>query len=369
MANLKKITLKSPRWCLPRLHEEARRWLQRAKAKKRAVGEGSTWWDFLFYFEKNAPAQLEAFAKGAYPFSPMEAYAFSGEKIILWAYPDRLVLSLLLAIIRPCFPHIFSKTCLHLKGPAGVKTVLGQVQRALDTQSFRYIIRADVKSYYASVDRKILAQQAEQAFNDPRLLHYLKSAIGIAVNDGGNIINANKGIPIRSSLSPFFGALYLSPLDRAFEKREGVFYLRFMDDILVLAKTKRQFLSAKRRLQNMLGLLKLKLSRGKTRMGLVKKGFHFLGIEFCLAQTKQEEFQVAASIHKRSCYRALERVRVTKADAGSPEHVQRYLLRWATWWRRALCQLKLKDIILAWVAFARAAGAALAWLGSGLLLD
>ena len=33
---------------------------------------------------------------------------------------------------------------------------------------------------------------------------------------------------MRSSLSPFFGALYLKPLDEAFSNRDNVFYVRYM---------------------------------------------------------------------------------------------------------------------------------------------
>jgi RNA-directed DNA polymerase len=360
---------KKPRWQLSRLGNQAEQWLQRIKKSKPPVSEQSPWWDFLFYFKNKITGWLSDFVQGVYQFSPMQTYTFSNEKIIMWSYRDRLMLSLLLTIIKPLFPHIISKNCLHLKGPAGVKTALGQIQKALDTQDFRYIIRADVSSYYASINHQILIQQVEQKFDDPRLLHYLKNIITIATHDKGNILTTTTGIPIRSSLSPFFGALYLSPIDSVFEKREGIYYIRFMDDIIVLAKTKRQFLSAKKRLRDSLRSLKLKLSRSKTRMGLIKNNFHFLGVQFCLTQIKQKEFQVMASIHKRSCYRALTRVCVMREDAGSPDNAQRYLHRWATWWSRALCQLKIKDVVLAWIAFVRVPEPTLAWLGSGLLLS
>jgi hypothetical protein len=58
--------------------------------------------------------------------------------------------------------------------------------------------------------------------------------ITIGINCRGEIILPKKGIPLRSSLSPFFGALDLSRLDRIFGNCRGVFYRRFMDDIIVL---------------------------------------------------------------------------------------------------------------------------------------
>ncbi len=149
----------------------------------------------------------------------------------MWSYSDRLMLFLLLKIIRPLFVHIISKNCFHLKGPgAGVKTALGQVRKALTTNAFRYVIRIDIASYYASIDRTILQAQITSQFNDLRLCRYLHDIITIGIEKNGVISVPNKGIPVRSSLSPFFGALYLSPLDKAFEFRHGVFYARFMDD-------------------------------------------------------------------------------------------------------------------------------------------
>jgi hypothetical protein len=79
------------------------------------------------------------------------------------------------------------------------------------------------------------------------------------------IFAAKKGIPLRSSLSPFFGALYLFALDKAFEHQRGVFYLRYMDDWVILTKTKRQYQRAKKKMFEVLKALKLKISPTKRR--------------------------------------------------------------------------------------------------------
>jgi hypothetical protein len=54
------------------------------------------------------------------------------------------------------------------------------------------------------------------------------------------MILSKHGIPIHSSLSPFFSALYLTNLDRALESRRKIFYRRYMDDIIILVENKRQ---------------------------------------------------------------------------------------------------------------------------------
>ncbi|MBS0351888.1 MAG: hypothetical protein JSR33_12055 [Proteobacteria bacterium] len=59
--------------------------------------------------------------------------------------------------------------------------------------------------------------------------HYLNAIITAPIDDGGRLLTPTTGIPRRSPISPFLAALYLTPLDQAFDPHPGVFYLRFMD--------------------------------------------------------------------------------------------------------------------------------------------
>ena len=103
-----------------------------------------------------------------------------------------------------------------------------------------------------------------------------------------------------------------------------------MDDIIILAQTKNQFVAARKKLFRILRELKLKLSTAKTRMGKFHEGFHFLGVQFDVPQSLQTQTQEAAvKIHSRSCRRALERIRAMKEDAVYSAEIQRYLRRWA----------------------------------------
>lgn len=96
--------------------------------------------------------------------------------------------------------------------------------------------------------------------------------------------NADSGIALRGPLSQFFSALYLKPLDDAFDAMDVV-YLRFQDDVIILAKTKRQLERCKRRLMSILQERHLQLSRKKTRIGAINSGFHFLGIQYLETQS------------------------------------------------------------------------------------
>jgi hypothetical protein len=107
-----------------------------------------------------------------------------------------------------------------------------------------------------------------------------------------------------------------------------------MDDIIILIETKRQYIKARRRLFAVLRKLRLSISPHKTRMGTLKKGFHFLGVNFEVSQNPQRETQdVAVNVHPRTSRRALDKVVAMKNNAVHPTHIQRYLVHWASWWQ------------------------------------
>jgi len=323
------------RWNYTGLEEVADSWVTKMRALNSQYSYKSSWWSYVFSLSNKIQLTIESFINGTYNFGPMLTFRLSGKIITSWEYSDRLILKFLHKIIQPVFNKIILSNCFHLKGPSGIKDTVNFVNQALESESYRYCIRADIKSYYASIDHEILVKQLRQHFDDPRIRKYLEDIVTIAIDDAGKVSLPKIGIPKGSSLSPLFGALYLSELDRAFDNNTGISYCRFMDDIVILAKTKRQYLRAKRRFQQILINLKLKLSRSKTRMGEITKGFHFLGINFAVSRnTANNKIHVMTSLHSRTCRRALDKINAMEEGAVNPVKVLRYLSRWAAWWAR-----------------------------------
>ena len=68
------------------------------------------------------------------------------------------------------------------------------------------------------------------------------------------------------------GAFFLERLDERMA-RSGLFYLRFMDDISVLAPTRWRFRKAVRLVNQVLGPLSLSKHPDKTFIGRIERGF------------------------------------------------------------------------------------------------
>jgi hypothetical protein len=109
-----------------------------------------------------------------------------------------------------------------------VKDNLGQHQ---------FVFRTDVKGYYASINHHFLMEIVGRYVKDEYVLALLWGYLRRYVSDGGKFIDVTQGISLGCPLSPLMGALFLKPLDDRMAEL-GCFYVRFMDDWVVLAPTR-----------------------------------------------------------------------------------------------------------------------------------
>ena len=143
----------------------------------------------------------------------------------------------------------------------------------------QYFIRADIKSFYKSIQHHKLIEDIQIHYDDPNVQAMLTEIIINPIETPRGYKNPDYGIALRGPLSQFFSGIFLKPLDDAFDSM-GVTYIRYQDDILILCPTKRSLNRCKRRMMDVLQERRLNLSRKKTCIGSIEKGFHFLGIHY-----------------------------------------------------------------------------------------
>ena len=126
------------------------------------------------------------------------------------------------------------------------------------------------------------------------------------------------------------GAFFLNQLDDELEKT-GLFYVRFMDDILILTPTRWKCRRAVKQLNAGFNLIRLEKHPDKTFIGRIEKGFDFLGYHFC-----REGLSVAEDTVERFIEKA---TRLYEQEQGKPEGLPLlglYVQRWARWVRGGL---------------------------------
>ena len=221
---------------------------------------------------------------GSYTPRHLKRHYFPDEMVDQLHLSDRIFQNILLKQLKPTFSHVMNPNCYHLHGPSGVRLATQRIRQVLREQNPKYIIRADIKSFYKSIPHYQLVQDIKQHYDDEKVQAMLEQIIINPIETPRGYKNADHGIALRGPLSQFFSGIYLKPLDDAFLTMD-VTYLRYQDDILILCKTNRQLNRCKQRMMQVLRERRLSLSSKKTRIGRIEAGFHFLGIHYPGTQT------------------------------------------------------------------------------------
>lgn len=227
-------------------------------------------WGILKY---NLLSQLN---DGSYMFSPLQRFEFPDEIISCWSSTDMLALKVITKALYQFMKGHLSPACVHVKGHGGLKKAVQQTHAALP--DYTCFFRSDITQYYESIDFENLMAVIDRYVKHPVLTQLIVKALKRTETFGGNFYHYDqKGIPKRSPLSPLLSAIALLPLDQAMENINGIFYIRFADDWIVLTKSKTMLRKVIKKTHTILNTLKLQMHPTKTYMGRIDKGFNFLG--------------------------------------------------------------------------------------------
>lgn len=177
--------------------------------------------------------------------------------------------------LEPIFLNKFIKqTCASIPN-RGIHRAWGYMQKYLrDEEGTKYCLKMDVKKFYDSVDQKILKQMLAKTFKDEKLLRLLFKIIDSYPKD--------KGIPIGSYLSQYFGNFYLHTLDHYIKEHlHCKYYIRYMDDMVILSDDKEEIRFILNQIQNYLAYyLRLELKGNYQIFPTRVRGVDFVGYRF-----------------------------------------------------------------------------------------
>jgi len=170
--------------------------------------------------------------------------------------------------------RIKANKAYHLVGRGGTKAALRMLIRHLPHANF--VARFDIKHYYQSMNHhviKSLLQPLNISADDALVMdQFLQHAAR----------HTQRGIPAGNAVAPILGALMLAPLDQLMHRlkrsQKIISYVRYMDDIVILTKTRWQLRRAIKKMYAMLEKCDLTVHQDQKRsIGRTRKGFDFLG--------------------------------------------------------------------------------------------
>lgn len=141
--------------------------------------------------------------------------------------------------------------------------------RERTTNAKTYCLKCDISKYFENIDHRLLFSFIAKKIKDERVLWLIKQIIE----------SDSPGVPIGNLTSQLFANIYLNELDQFVKHRLCCrYYLRYMDDFLILDFNKKKLHQIKEIIQNFLqDKLKLELHPKKANVFPINKGIDFLG--------------------------------------------------------------------------------------------
>lgn len=190
-------------------------------------------------------------------------------KISALPFRDRIVHHAVCSVIEPIFEGCFIYDSYACRTGKGTHAGANRIQKFIrDTSSDYYALKCDVSKYFPSVDHEILKQIIREKIADKKLLQLLD----------GIIDSAEKGIPIGNLTSQLFANIYLNELDKYVKDKLKIkYYIRYMDDFVILHESKQCMHEAKEKIRLFLASMRLTLHPKKANVFPITLGIDFLG--------------------------------------------------------------------------------------------
>ena len=226
-------------------------------------------------------------------------------------FKDRVVHHAFCEIVESGFDRSFIYDSYACRFDKGTHTAFRRVEHFL--RSIRsefagcipYCLKCDISKYFKNVNQDILLDILSKKIGDEEVFDLARKIVR----------SFRDGIPIGNLTSQLFANIYLNELDH-FVKRElkERYYIRYMDDFLILGTDKRHLAVQKERIREFLReRLKLELHPRKCEIFPIDKGLDFLGYVLINAKRRLRKSTVKRFIKReKRCTKILKMGKMTE---------------------------------------------------------
>jgi RNA-directed DNA polymerase len=185
---------------------------------------------------------------------------------------------------------------------------------AIQRKKVNYVLDADIRSFFDTLDHEWLVKFIEHRIADPRVIRHVKKWLNAGVLEQGRLVEQEEGVPQGGSVCPLLANVYLhyafdlwAEQWRGRRARGDVIIVRYADDFVVgfqnlseaegfLAELKERFVKFGLELHpektRILEFGRYAGERRKKRGEGKPATFDFLGFTHCCGKTRQGTFRV-----------------------------------------------------------------------------
>jgi RNA-directed DNA polymerase len=159
----------------------------------------------------------------------------------------------------------------------GTHKAVQKVQHNMRLVKWKYgdgwVLKMDVRKFFYSINRDILKQILRKKIKDNKFLNLLDKIIDSSPE-------GEKGIPLGNVTSQDFANIYLNEVDQYAKRYLNLkYYVRYMDDIIVVLKTKEEAQQAKENITKFLNERLDLQTNSKTRIFPIAQGVNAYGFK------------------------------------------------------------------------------------------
>lgn len=257
---------------------------KRVKANKRAPGiDGMTIEEALPYLREHQKELTDQVYRGKYAPSSVRRVEIQKpdggmRKLGIPTVEDRTIQQAIAQKLIPIYEPLFIETSYGYRPNKSTKDAILKVKEYAE-QGYTFAVTLDLSRYFDTLNQENLLVLLCKNVKDERAIKLIKRYLKSGVMENGVVMKTEEGSSQGGNLSPLLANVYLNEFDQESTKR-GVPYIRYADDIVLLAKSKR---ASERLLESSTKYLeeklKLTVNREKSRTVSVFaiRNFKFLG--------------------------------------------------------------------------------------------
>jgi len=254
---------------------------------------------------------------------------------------DRVLQQAITQVLSPIFEPQFAETSYGFRPKRSAHDALRKC-REYANQGYTYVVDMDLEKFFDTVNQSKMIELLSRTIKDGRVVSLIHKYLMAGAMNKGKFEETELGLVQGGNISPLCSNIMLNELDRELERR-GIRFVRYADDMLLFAKTKR---SAQRMLEHILpyieGKLKLKVNREKTVVAYIGR-IKFLGYGFYPSKGG-----IKLRIHAKSVSKMKARVKELTARNNGLGYellklkLRQYITGWINYFKLADMKILLK---------------------------
>ena len=245
---------------------------------------------------------------------------------------DRVVQQAITQVLAPLYEPQFAENSFGYRpGRSGQQAIMKVKEYA--EEGYCWAVVLDLSKYFDTLNHDRLIRELRKTIRDEAVMKLIKQFLKAGVMENGVVVETDQGSPQGGNLSPLLANIYLNEFDQEYARR-GVPEIRYADDIVLLAKSRR---AAERILEGSItmleGKLKLKVNREKSKIvNLASNGGKFKYLGFGMGRRADGHYHIYAHMKsKKKCKEKLK-IMTNKKRPGKFSDICREIKRSITGW-------------------------------------